>query len=225
LRKAKIQLNRILAREITTDFFASDSIIVDQTLSYGAIQEMALSENPNVVLSRMSINVAALTLKSIEGQQYPRIRFTSGYALAGSWTPSGQTEHNRSGTLNYGLTLSVPIFNGHNISRQITNARIEMESAEIRLEQMQKEIEAQVASAYSTYVVYRNLATFEASNLGLAAENLEISMDRYRLGAISAVELRDVQRSYISATNRLIVAQYNAKISETALKLLTGAVM
>ena len=100
-----------------------------------------------------------------------------------------------------------------------------MESAEIRLEQMQKEIEAQVASAYSTYVVYRNLASFEASNLGLAAENLEISMDRYRLGAISAVELRDVQRSYISATNRLIVAQYNAKISETALKLLTGAVM
>ena len=69
------------------------------------------------------------------------------------------------------------------------------------------------------------LAVFEAKNLGLAAENLDISMERYRLGAISAVELRDVQRSYISATNRLLVATYNAKVAETALKLLTGEVM
>jgi len=36
---------------------------------------------------------------------------------------------------------------------------------------------------------------------------------------------RDVQRSYISATNRLIVANYNAKIAEIALKMLTGMVM
>jgi len=77
----------------------------------------------------------------------------------------------------------------------------------------------------TTYEVNRKLATFEAANLGLAAENLDISMDRYRLGAISAVELRDVQRSYISATNRLLVATYNAKVAETALKLLTGEVL
>ena len=34
LRKAKIQLNRILAREITSDFFASDSIVIDQSLDF-----------------------------------------------------------------------------------------------------------------------------------------------------------------------------------------------
>jgi outer membrane protein TolC len=119
----------------------------------------------------------------------------------------------------------MPLFNGLNINRQIKNARLDKESADIRFEQIQKEIEAQVATAYSTYEVNRKLANFEATNLGLAAENLDISMERYRLGAISAVELRDVQRSYISATNRLLVAIYNAKIAETSLKLLTGEVM
>jgi outer membrane protein TolC len=69
------------------------------------------------------------------------------------------------------------------------------------------------------------LASFETTNLGLAADNLDVSMERYRFGAISAIELRDVQRSYISATNRTIVAVYNAKVAETALKLLTGEVM
>jgi len=225
LRQAKIQLNRILAREITTDFLASDSIIIDQSILYANIYDAAMSENPNVILSRMQVNVAAFTLKATEGSQYPRVRLTSNYTFAGSQSALGNIELNRSGTFNVGATVTMPLFTGFNISRQLANARLEMESAEIRLEQIQKDIEAQVATAYSTYYVNRNLANFEAQNLGLAAENLEISMDRYQFGAISAVGLRDAQRSFISATNRHIVATYNAKIAETALKLLTGEVI
>ena len=225
LRKSKIQLNKLLAREITTDFFAADSISIDQTLLYGKLLELALTENPDVVLSRMSVNVAVFTLKATEGAQYPRVRLTSNYTMLKSQSATGQIEESRSGTFNYGATFSVPLFNGFNISRQIKNARLDKEFAEIRYEQIQKEIEAQVATAYSTYEVNRKLKTFETENLGLAAENLDISMERYRLGAISAVELRDVQRSYISATNRLLVATYNAKVAETALKLLTGEVL
>ena len=225
LRKSKIQLNKILAREITTDFFASDTINVDLSLDFAKIHDLALAENPDVMLSRMSVNVASFTLKSTEALQYPRLRLTSNYVLSTTQSATGQIEQSRSGTFNYGATLSMPLFTGFNTSRQIKNARLEMESAEIRFEQVQKEITAQVATAYSTYIVNRNLKNFETANLVLATENLDISMDRYRLGAISAVELRDVQRSYISATNRLIVATYNAKIAETALKLLTGEVI
>ena len=224
LRKTKIQLNRLLAREITIDFYASDSIIVDKSLDYVNIHDLALSENPDVALSRMAINVAAFTLKSIEGSQYPRVRLTSNYTLARNYAASDAVGDGSLGTFNYGATLTMPLFNGMNINRQIRNARIELESAQIRQEQIQKDIESQVASAYSTYLVYRDLAAFEASNLKLAAETLELSMERYRLGAISGVELRDMQRSYISATNRVIAATYNAKISETALKLLSGMV-
>ena len=225
LRNAKIQLNKLMAREIDADFLVSDTINIDQTLLYGKIHDMALAENPDVVLSRMSVNVAAFTLKATEGSRYPRVRLTSNYTMIKSQSATGQIEENRSGTFNYGATFSMPLFNGLNINRQIKNARLDREAADIRYEQIQKEIEAQVATAYSTYEVNRKLADFEAANLGLAAENLDISMERYRLGAISAVELRDVQRSYISATNRLLVATYNAKVAETALKLLTGEVL
>ena len=225
LRKAKIQLNKLLAREITADFLVIDSISIDQSLQYGRIYDLAMAENPDVLLSRMSVNVAAFSLKATEGSRYPRVRLTSNYTMSKSQSGSGQIFESQSSTFNYGATLSMPLFNGLNINRQIKNARIDMEAAEIRYEQIQKEIEAQVATAYSTYLVNSKLATFEAANLGLAAENLDISMGRYQLGAISAVELRDVQRSYISATNRLIVATYNAKVAETALRLLTGDVM
>jgi outer membrane protein TolC len=219
LKKSKIQLNKLLAREITTNFRAADSISIDQTLHYGTLHDMALAQNPEVALSRMSVNIAAFSLKATEGSQLPRVRLTSELGTV------GRTNGNKTASFDYGLSVSMPLFDGFNIKRQIKNARLEKEAADVRYEETQKEIEAQVASAYSTYEVNRALATFESSNLNLAEENLNISMDRYRLGAISAVELRDVQRSYISATNRLIVATYNAKIAEIALTLLTGEVL
>ena len=225
LKNAKIQLNKLLARDITADFSASDSIQIDQTLIYGKLHDTALAENPDVVLSRMSVNVAAFSLKAVQGSRYPKVRLTSNYTMTKVNSESGQVEENKSNTFNYGATFSMPLFNGLNINREIKNAKLSKDAAYIRFEQIQKDIESQVATAFSTYEVNRKLAAFEAANLSLAAENLDISMDRYRFGAISAVELRDVQRSYISATNRLIVATYNAKIAETALKLLTGEVM
>jgi outer membrane protein TolC len=225
LRDAKISLNQLLARGIDLDFMAADSIIIDQTLQYGKLHDQALSENPNLVLSRMSANAAAFSLKSVQGSRYPTVRLNSSYALTKLNSASGQVEQNQSNTFSYGATISVPLFKGFNINREIKNARLEKEAAELRHTEMQKEIEAQVAGAYSAYEVNRKLATFETANLNLAAENLDISMERYRFGAISAIELRDVQRSYISATNRMIVAIYNAKVAETALKLLTGEVI
>jgi outer membrane protein TolC len=173
----------------------------------------------------MSVNVAAFSLKAMEGSRYPRVKLASDYSIGRSQSETTNVAEGKRQSFNYGATFSMPLFNGFNINRQIKNARLDRESANIRYEQIQKEIEAQVATAYSVYEVNRQLAAFEAANLGLAAENLDISMERYRLGAISAVELRDVQRSYISATNRLIVATFNAKVAETALKLLTGEVM
>ncbi|MDR2036765.1 MAG: TolC family protein [Bacteroidales bacterium] len=225
LKNAKIQLNRLLARDITADFTASDSISIDQGLQYGPIHDKALAENPDVVLARMSANAASFALKSVQGSRYPTVRLTSTYTMSKVDSESGQVEVNKSNTFNYGATASIPLFNGLNINREIKNAKLEREAAELRYDEMQKEIEAQVATAYSAYEVNRKLAKFEASNLKLAEENLDISIERYKFGAISAVELREVQRSYISTANRMIVAVYNAKIAETALKLLTGEVM
>jgi outer membrane protein TolC len=225
LQSAKIRLNRLLTRDIITHFAASDSIVIDQTLNYGKIHDKALAENPDVTLSRMSVNVSTFELKAIQGERYPQVRLTSAYTLTDQKNGTGMIETQKSQTFNYGVTASVPLFNGMNISRRIKNAQLEKEAADLRYEEIQKEIEAQVATAFSAYEVNRKLAAFEADNLKLAAENLDISIQRYKFGAISAIELRDVQRSYINSTNRMIVAVFNAKVAETALKLLTGEVM
>ncbi|MDR0713967.1 MAG: TolC family protein [Bacteroidales bacterium] len=225
LMDAKIRLNRLLARDIVTDFSVEDSIAIDRSLNYKDIHDKAIAENPEITLSRMSVNEAIFSLKAVQGARLPQVRFTSSYTLVNQQNGTGQIETTRSGTLNYGVTASIPLFDGLNLKRQIKNARLNKENADLVYEETQKEIEARVATAFNAYEVNRNLAAFEKANLSIAAENLDMSMERYHYGAISAVELREVQRSYLSATNRMIVAVYNAKIAETALKLLTGEMM
>ncbi len=225
LRDSKILLNKILAREIRTDFYASDTIHIDPSLMFGEILDKTLAENPDIVLSRIAVNAASFSLKAVQGSRYPQVRFTSTYTMTKNTSESGQVMENKTNNFSYGLTASMPLFNGFEVNRQIQNARLEREAATLRYAEMQKEIEAQAATAYSVYEVNKKLVDFENANLKLALENLDIAIERYKLGAISAVELREVQRSYISATNRLIVATYNAKVAETALKLLTGEVM
>jgi outer membrane protein len=54
----------------------------------------------------------------------------------------------------------------------------------------------------------------------MAKENLEISMQRLRLGQTTSLELHQAQESYVGAQTRLVNFEYNLKVAETKLKQL-----
>jgi outer membrane protein TolC len=55
-----------------------------------------------------------------------------------------------------------------------------------------------------------------------ARTQADVALESYRLGAITAVELRDVQLGLIAASERLIVARYEAIMAQLQLKWLAG---
>jgi outer membrane protein TolC len=59
-------------------------------------------------------------------------------------------------------------------------------------------------------------------NLQLARKNMDIALESYRVGSISPVEMREVQRNLLSAHARLILALFRTKVKETELLLLSG---
>jgi outer membrane protein TolC len=65
----------------------------------------------------------------------------------------------------------------------------------------------------------------EEENILLAKENVEIAMERYRLGLSTALELRETQKSLEEAYTRLINARYNMKLAETNLLRLSGRLL
>src|SRR5690606_37197909 len=104
-------------------------------------------------------------------------------------------------------------------------AKITREQATIGTEKTVLELDQQVLDAWTTYTTAQQRLALEQENLAGIGTLVDVALESYRLGMITAVELRDVQQGLISAENRLLLAQYEAKTAELQLKWLAGMLL
>ncbi|WP_230680144.1 TolC family protein [Pontibacter rufus] len=231
LQNAKINLNQLLGRDPVINFSVADSIVVDRQLNYQPANTSLLATNPNLQRLQLLRDIALYDLRAARALRLPVIGVSGSYGYNNSLQDpviygniAGTNESRRLG-FNYGLALSLPIFNGFEINRQVQNSKILMESNTLEYQQEQLRLHSELARAYSRYNNRLELLTLEEVNRKLADENAEIALERYKLGLLTAIELREAQRNQLVASNRLIDIRYEAKAAETALKLLTSSLL
>ena len=77
------------------------------------------------------------------------------------------------------------------------------------------------------WLAYQNniqLENLEKESLENAQLNHEIAMDRYKLGDLSGILLREAQVGLINAEQRLLGAQYRVKLYEISLMQISGRI-
>ncbi len=79
-----------------------------------------------------------------------------------------------------------------------------------------------LGTTYQTYLTNISLIGLEEKNEAIAKENLDITVEKYRIGIIPTIEFRTAQLNYITAKVRHSNAKYQAKVSEIILKQLAG---
>jgi outer membrane protein TolC len=87
---------------------------------------------------------------------------------------------------------------------------------------MESQLLASLARIFNEYRNQLEMIGFERENLQLAVRNLEIARESYAVGSISSLQLREVQEDLLTARNRLLTAEFNVKLTETELLLLSG---
>ena len=115
------------------------------------------------------------------------------------------------------------IFDGFNQNRNEKIARIQIENTEVAIEQQSQTLQAQLQSAYQTYLTNISLIDLERENEAIARENLDITMEKFRIGTIPTIEFRTAQLNYINAIVRHSNAKFQAKLSEISLKEFAGS--
>jgi len=50
-------------------------------------------------------------------------------------------------------------------------------------------------------------------------------MERFRLGYVTSLQLKDAEKSFLDAEGRLVTARYDAKTAETELMRLNGVLI
>lgn len=218
LANFSVTLNQLLARDINTPFTVNNEIEIDKNLNYNNLVSLSSQLNPSLQSALLDKKIAELNLKTVKANRYPQISVNSGYEILRSATPTGFNTQFRANGLSYGLTASVNIFNGFLQKQNERNAKIAINSTELNLNRTKEAIVAQLTSAYQNYSTFLNLIELETKNLENADQNLDITLEKYRLGSISPLELREAQRNSINAKNRFLDVQYQAKLAEIELK-------
>jgi outer membrane protein len=161
-------------------------------------------------------------LKQVKSTRYPQISVNSGYLFSNSKNPAGFARVQNARGLNYGLAATINIFDGFNQWRRERNAKLQIDNSKLGVAQTRLEVEAQISDLYSSYLSGLQLIKVGQYNVDLARKSLEISLEKYRLGTITPLEIREAQRNYLNALGVFYDAQYQSKAAEVTLKQVTG---
>lgn len=223
-KNSKITLNQLLARDAQIDFKVVSDFTMDRKLEYAELKALAEKQNPQIEALIISKKVAELELKQVKSGRYPTLKVNTGYNFAENESSLGFTTQSSARGLNYGFSASLNLFDGFVQKRNEKISSIQIENSAIQIEQQNLALNSQLATSYQTYLTNLELIDLEEKNEAIAKQNLDITLDKFHIGTITTLEFRTAQLNYVNAKVRYSDAQFQAKLSEIALKELAGAI-
>ena len=222
---SRIALNEMMAiDEVYTPIETNESTIVsDTTLQFGQLWEKMLANNAALLLANRSNTLAELDYKKVISRNYPYVRLNAGYDYTFNKydTNSYTSRSNWGGSA--GVTVGFNLWDG-NRKRERRNAKIEIENAQLERNRLELALKAELGNLWQAYRNNIQLLNLEKQNVITARENHDIAKERYMLGDISGIEMREAQKSLLDAEQRLLSVEYDTKLCEISLLQITGEV-
>lgn len=222
IKNAKIELNRLLARDPHLDFHvereSEDYPIYD--LEY--LKDQTRSQNPDFLAIRKQEEINLLNQKEAKSFLKPTINLNSSFGYNFNYNNAGLINNSQSTGLSTGLSASWRLFDGKVIKRNIQTTMINADIIRLQKDQLVNDLDNQLTAAYYQYETQKKLVALEQQNIETAQENLDISAEKFKLGASTILEINDAQTRFTTIMNRLVAAEYNLRISKLNLLTLSG---
>jgi len=225
LSRAKILFNTLLGRARDVDFSVIDTIIFKEDLIYDDLLFAANEKNSELKIAEENRIISQLEINIARSDIFPKISLNAGYNFTRSESEAGLLQINRNLGFNYGLTASLNIFNGLTTRTDIENAEINLKNIELTYKEIEQSIIANLLNSFNSYENSKQIVLLEKENLTAAEENLDIAVERLRLGNITPLEFRETQINLFNAKSRLVTALFEAKAAETELLRLSGGLI
>ena len=229
IAQLKEQLNLIMNIPSTVGYEVYDSIVINNRILLQDLISGLENTSPSLLITKKNIDISQLILKERKADLYPIVALNSNYnysktdnqAVVNPFTPL----YSRNNGFNYGLGITIPILNGLNAKRLIQQSQLDIAFLKLSYQSQQATLNTAITKAYKEYTMQQQALLLEEDNILLAKENVFISLERYRLGVSTYLELRETQKSLADAYTRLLAARYNTKLAEIELMRLNGNLM
>ena len=225
VKTSLIRLNELMANEdMTESVTVNDSIIALNTLlTFDELWQSTLKSNASLLKSEQNKKLASLEMKAVKSRNYPYLKLNAGYGYTLNKYEISSTSRRDNLGFNFGVTMGFNLFDG-NRRREIKNARIAIENANLQQDDMRQSLRADLSNLWQAYQNNLEMLKLERENLIAAVENHEIASERYMLGNLSGIEMREAQKSLLDAEERILASEYDTKMCEISLLQLSGKI-
>jgi outer membrane protein len=119
-------------------------------------------------------------------------------------------------------SLSLPLFNGFRREQQVEQAAVQRRNAENDVRAQALRVTADVTAAHLSLVTARQSVTLQEQTVRTARTALALAQERYRVGAISLVDLLQARGDFERAETDRISAVFDVQRAFTALENAVG---
>ncbi len=219
--RAQTNINRLVSPDNWFDDLetAETEIPINAALEKDSLLDRMLEWNTALLLAKRDIHISDFDRKIIDSRRYPYLRLNTDVLYGGEF---GKTDKQNIG-VNYGLTLGMNLF-GKNNRRNSRNAEIARRNAQLQANNVEQLLRSEFEVIFIAYENKLKLLQMERDNLDSAQLNYDIAFERYKLGELSGIVLREAQKSLLDATERMLNIEYEAKVAEISLVQISGSV-
>jgi outer membrane protein len=221
LQNANAALTRLVGTPFSVTAAAADTVLAP-VLPDSAELARYLDTAPTVRAAQASVAAASAGVRSSRTDYWPTL--STSYGLTNNISDEnfqlwhGRTLQNKS----FGLSMSVPIFNGLGREEAVQRARITEINAKASLRDAQMLAQQQLVQYLGQLRLAQARIAIQQASLEAAQEDLRVQQQRYGLGASTQLELLTTQTQLNSARYNLVNARYQLRIARAQLEQLLG---
>ena len=223
---ANIRINRLMSNsDLRTVHVAADTAINLLTgLDYESLYNDMMETNSSLLRAESNRTVAQLDRRAVQSRNYPYLKVNAAYGLThniyGNSTYTDRTNWGPS----FGATIGINLISGKQRVQE-RNALLDELTADITIDQLELQLRANLEDFWQAYQNNLMLLELQEQNLKTAQETMEIAQERYLLGNLSGLEMREAQKSLLDAEESLLQVQYDTKVCEISLLQISGRIM
>ena len=220
LQNTKRDLNVVLARNLQSGFTVDTNVTFIPKIQLESYIDLAQENNVRILQSESAITLSEYDIQSSKARFLPTVGLSGSYGWNESISPAsaffGGSTRQTTGWQG-GLSLRWNLFDGGTSITQFKNAKIAKDNQELLKQQIELEVERDIANALGNYENLVDVFEIQEQNVITNKNNFERSKERFNLGQITSIEFRQAQINLINAQTNKNLAKYEAKFSELQL--------
>lgn len=172
---------------------------------------------PQIKSSELNVESANYSLKIAKGRYYPQLSLGASYSsgarqflkenpLVAEVPFETQIRDNASTYL--GFSLSIPIFNGLQTRKGVSNAKINLSSSQIDLENQKNSLYKDIQQAYADALAALKKYKSTQKSLQALEEAFRYSEQKFNLGMVTSIDYTTAKNKLAKAQTDLLQAKY-----------------